>query len=60
MPGGSILVVDDEERQREIYRENLQDVGYQSETAPSGEAALRLLAQRRFDLVLSLTGMTGG
>jgi DNA-binding NtrC family response regulator len=62
MPGGSILVVDDEERQREIYREILQDEGYQSETAPSGEAALRLLAQRRFDLVLTdlnLTGMTG-
>jgi DNA-binding NtrC family response regulator len=62
MPGGSILVVDDEERQREIYREILQDEGYQTETAPSGEAALRLLAQRRFDLVLTdlnLTGMTG-
>ncbi len=62
MPAGSILVVDDEERQREIYREILQDEGYQSETAPSGEAALRLLAQRRFDLVLTdlnLNGMTG-
>ena len=62
MPGGSILVVDDEERQREIYREILQDEGYQTETAPSGEAALRLLTQRRFDLVLTdlnLTGMTG-
>jgi len=62
MPGGSILVVDDEERQREIYREILQDEGYQTETAPSGEVALRLLAQRRFDLVLTdlnLTGMTG-
>ena len=62
MPGGPILVVDDEERQREIYREILQDEGYATETAPSGEAALRLLAQKRFDLVLTdlnLTGMTG-
>lgn len=62
MPGGSILVVDDEERQREIYREILHDEGYQTETAPSGESALRLLAQKRFDLVLTdlnLTGMTG-
>ncbi|MFB3921154.1 MAG: sigma-54-dependent transcriptional regulator [Terriglobia bacterium] len=62
MPGGSILVVDDEERQREIYSEILQDEGYLTETAPSGEAALRLLAQKRFDLVLTdlnLTGMTG-
>src|SRR5947208_1412684 len=58
----SILVVDDERRQREIYRDILQDQGYQTETAASGEVALKLLAQRRFDLVLTdlnLTGMTG-
>ena len=59
---GSIVIVDDERRQREIYRDILQDQGYETETAPSGEAALRLLAQKRFDLVmtdLNLTGMTG-
>lgn len=62
MLGGSILVVDDEERQREIYRDILEDEGYHTEIAPSGEAALPLLAQKRFDLVLTdlnLTGMTG-
>jgi DNA-binding NtrC family response regulator len=62
MPEGSILVVDDEQRQREIYRDILLDEGYETITAPSGEAALRLLAQKRFDLVLTdlnLTGMTG-
>jgi DNA-binding NtrC family response regulator len=62
MARGTILVVDDEERQREIYREILQDEDYQTETAPSGEVALRLLGQKRFDLVLTdlnLTGMTG-
>ena len=62
MPAGSILVVDDERRQREIYRDILQGEGYEIETAPSGEAALKLLAQKRFDLVitdLNLTGMTG-
>jgi DNA-binding NtrC family response regulator len=62
MPGGSILVVDDEERQRDIYREILQDEGYGTETAASGEAALRLLSQKRYDLVLTdlnLTGMNG-
>ena len=62
MQGGSILVVDDEERQRDIYREILQDEGYRTETASSGESALRLLGQRRFDLVLTdlnLTGMNG-
>jgi DNA-binding NtrC family response regulator len=62
MLGGPILVVDDEERQREIYREILEDEGYGAETAASGEAALRLLSQKRFDLVLTdlnLTGMNG-
>jgi DNA-binding NtrC family response regulator len=62
MAEGMILVVDDEERQREIYRDILLDEGYGAETAASGEGALRLLAQKRFDLVitdLNLTGMTG-
>jgi DNA-binding NtrC family response regulator len=62
MPKGTILVVDDEERQREIYRDILEDEGYPTETAPSGEVALYLLAQKRFDLVitdLNLTGMNG-
>lgn len=62
MPEGSILVVDDELRQREIYRDILVDEGYEAVTAPSGEAALRLVAQKRFDLILTdlnLTGMTG-
>ena len=62
MPKGSILIVDDEVRQREIYRDILQDEGYDTETAPSGESALKLLGQKRFDLVitdLNLTGMTG-
>jgi len=62
MASGSILVVDDEQRQREIYNDILQDEGYATDTAPSGEAALQLLAHRRFDLVitdLNLLGMTG-
>lgn len=62
MPDASILVVDDERRQREIYHDILEDEGYSTETAPSGEAALHLLGQKRFDLVitdLNLTGMTG-
>ena len=43
MPEGKILVVDDEERQREIYRDILQGEGYEAETAASGEAALKML-----------------
>ena len=52
MPG-SILVVDDEQRQREIYRDILQDEGYATDTAASGEAALHLLNHHRFDLVIT-------
>ena len=62
MPDSSILIVDDEQRQREIYRDVLEGEGYSAETAASGEAALRLVNQKRFDLVitdLNLTGMTG-
>ena len=62
MAAGCILVVDDEERQREIYRDILEGEGYEAATAPSGEAALTLLAGRRFDLIitdLNLTGMSG-
>jgi len=62
MPDSSILIVDDEQRQREIYRDILEGEGYAAETAPSGEVALRLLGQKRFDLVmtdLNLSGMTG-
>ncbi|MGH9396597.1 MAG: sigma-54-dependent transcriptional regulator [Terriglobia bacterium] len=62
MPEGTILIVDDEGRQREIYRDILLDEGYAAETAGSGETALRLLEQKRFDLVitdLNLPGMTG-
>lgn len=56
------MIVDDEGRQREIYRDILLDEGYAAETASSGEGALRLLGQKRFDLVitdLNLPGMTG-
>lgn len=62
MSEGTVLIVDDEERQREIYRDILLDEGYGAETAASGEAALRLLAQKRFDMVLTdlnLPGITG-
>jgi DNA-binding NtrC family response regulator len=62
VPEGTILIVDDEERQREIYRDILLDEGYGVETAASGEVALRILRQKRCDLVitdLNLTGMTG-
>jgi len=58
----NILVVDDEKLQREIYETILSSAGYDATTASSGEAALKFLDDRKFDLVLTdlkMTGMSG-
>jgi DNA-binding NtrC family response regulator len=58
----SILVVDDEKNQREILETILSDEGYDVTTASSGEAAMKFVADRHFDLVLTdlkMTGMSG-
>jgi len=58
----SILVVDDEKSQREILEMILSGEGYDVTTASSGEAALKFVADRHFDLVLTdlkMTGMSG-
>lgn len=58
----SILVVDDEKNQREILETILSSEGYDVTTASSGEAAMKFVESRRFDLVLTdlkMTGMSG-
>ena len=55
----SILVVDDEKNQREILETILSDEGYDVTTASSGEAAMKFVADRHFDLVLTDLKMTG-
>ncbi|MBV6495798.1 MAG: sigma-54-dependent Fis family transcriptional regulator [Acidobacteria bacterium ACB1] len=58
----SILVVDDEKNQREILDEILSGEGYDVTSASSGEAAMKFVADRHFDLVLTdlkMTGMSG-
>src|SRR5918992_1120106 len=55
----SILVVDDEKAQREILEMILADAGYDVTPAASGEAALRIARERRFDLALTDLKMTG-
>ncbi|HKP73349.1 MAG TPA: sigma-54 dependent transcriptional regulator [Pyrinomonadaceae bacterium] len=55
----SILVVDDERSQREILEMILSGEGYDVMTAASGEAALKIAKDRRFDLVLTDLKMTG-
>ena len=49
----SILVVDDEKGQREILEMILSEEGYDVTTASSGEAAMKFVADRHFDLVLN-------
>ena len=51
----SILVVDDEKSQREILEMILSGEGYDVTTASSGEAAMKFVESRRFDLVLTLS-----
>src|ERR687890_1600071 len=55
----SILVVDDEKSQREILEMILTAEGYDVTTGASGEAALRIVRERRFDLALTDLKMTG-
>ncbi len=50
--GQSILVVDDEEQQRQIASEILIHLGYNARVAESGEAAILLLQKTPFDLVI--------
>ncbi len=59
MRGGRILVVDDEEPQREILRTILSADGYSVETAPGGGEAIRRCQEKPFDLVLTDLRMPG-
>ena len=50
--GARVLVVDDHPVNRILALPQLQELGYLADTAPSGQAALDLLAQRSYDAVL--------
>ncbi len=57
-----ILVVDDEEAIRLLYREELADAGYQVELAADGEEAIRKVRAGRPDLMtvdIKMPGMDG-
>lgn len=59
MATGRILVVDDERFFRELLSEILTGLGHSVRVASSGEDALRLLGEERFDLVLTDLVMPG-
>ncbi len=54
-----LLVVDDERDIRHLYAAELEDEGYQVETAGTGTEAARLLQEREFDLVILDIQMKG-
>jgi DNA-binding response OmpR family regulator len=58
----TILVVDDEESIRFLYREELEDEGYRVITASDGEEALRKVRKDKPDLItldIRMPGMDG-
>jgi len=57
-----ILLVDDDDAVRDVTAAMLRDIGYEMEQAPSGDAALAVLARTSFDLVVidfAMPGMSG-
>ncbi|OQY44994.1 MAG: hypothetical protein B6240_09465 [Desulfobacteraceae bacterium 4572_87] len=58
--GEKILVVDDEERQREIACSMLAKLGYEAEAVQSGEAAVQYVKERPVDLIVLDMIMPGG
>lgn len=47
-----LLIVDDEKNIRHLYAADLQDAGYQVDTAENGSAAAELLNRYAYDLVV--------
>lgn len=54
-----VLVVEDEEALLKVMKEVLRRAGFDVDAVASGEAAVRLLDQKRFDCVLSDIAMPG-
>ena len=58
-PQYTIMVVDDEENIRWLYKEELEEEGYKIEAAASGEEALEILPQINPDLIVMDIKMPG-
>ncbi|HZY03752.1 MAG TPA: diguanylate cyclase [Anaeromyxobacteraceae bacterium] len=55
----SVLLVDDERFARTVYSDYLRAAGFEVESAEGGEAALRLLRRRTFDVMVTDVIMPG-
>lgn len=47
-----ILIVEDEQHQRELYAMELQDEGYEIDQASNGKEAVEMVKNNRYDLVI--------
>ena len=52
-PAGLILIVDDDEAVRGLFEQTLAGAGYEVHSASDGREAMRMVAKRPFDLVLT-------
>jgi two-component system, OmpR family, response regulator len=57
--GMRVLLIEDDEDNRELMAEVLEGAGYQVLTASSGTAGLRTLAEHSVDVVVTDVGMPG-
>lgn len=58
--GESVLVIDDEENQREITCKIIETLGYKTEAVSSGEEAVQYLREKSADIILLDMIMTSG
>ena len=47
-----ILIVEDEQDQRELYAAELEDDGYEVHQAANGEIAIKMVDENKYDLVI--------
>jgi two-component system, response regulator, stage 0 sporulation protein F len=47
-----ILIVEDEDNQRELYASELQEDGYEVHQAQNGEAAVKMVNKNKYDCVI--------
>ena len=59
MTQGNLLVVDDDSTVRDLFRRYLSETGYRVEVAPSGEEALKIVANGSIQVALVDLGLPG-
>ena len=58
MAGATVLVVDDDENNRDVLTKRLQRAGHAVTASSSAEMAMEILLEMEFDVILLDTGLT--